>query len=155
MQFRALDRSWYLVGGIHVAARGLTPKQQRFVAEFLVDLNATQAAIRAGYSAKTANKTGPRLLVNVGIAAAISAGQQARQQRTEITQDWVLERLKLEAEREGKGASHAARIAALKLLGDHTGLFDPRPSLEALLDSLPADLARAIRPVLGRLLPGG
>ena len=44
----------------------------------MIDLNATEAAIRAGYSAKTANQQGPRLLVNVGIAAAIGAAQAAR-----------------------------------------------------------------------------
>lgn len=57
---------------------GLTAKQQRFVAEYLIDLNATQAAIRAGYSASTANQQGPRLLVHVGIAAAVK-DSQARQ----------------------------------------------------------------------------
>ena len=45
----------------------LTPKQERFVAEYLVDMNATQAAIRAGYSRKTADVQGPRLLGNVRI----------------------------------------------------------------------------------------
>jgi phage terminase small subunit len=71
----------------------LTPKQQRFVQEYLVDLNATQAAIRSGYIARTANKVGPRLLVNVGIAAAIAAAQKARGERTGITADRVLTEL--------------------------------------------------------------
>lgn len=77
---------------------GITPKQQRFVDEYLIDLNATQAAIRAGYSAKTANQQGPRLLVNAGIATAISAGGSKRLERTQIDADWVLRRLELEAE---------------------------------------------------------
>ncbi len=50
----------------------LTPKQARFVEEYFVDLNATQAAIRAGYSAKTAYSQGERLLRNVEVAAAPS-----------------------------------------------------------------------------------
>jgi phage terminase small subunit len=70
--------------------RPLTAKQQRFVEEYLVDLNATQAAIRAGYSAKTAEQQGARLLVNVKVKAALSEAVQARSQRTEITQDRVL-----------------------------------------------------------------
>lgn len=70
---------------------GLNPKQQRFVAEYLKDLNATQAAIRAGYSAKTAEQQGPRLLGNVGIAAAVQQAMDARAKRTEITADSVLE----------------------------------------------------------------
>ena len=45
----------------------MTTKQQRFVEEYLIDLNATQAAIRAGYSAKTANEQGARLLANVSV----------------------------------------------------------------------------------------
>jgi phage terminase small subunit len=68
----------------------LTAKQERFVAEYLIDLNATQAAIRAGYSAKTAEQQGARLLGNAKVAAAIAAGQAARAERTNITQDYVL-----------------------------------------------------------------
>lgn len=68
----------------------LTPKQARFVEEYLIDLNATQAAIRAGYSEKTAEQQGPRLLGNVGVAAAIQAAQDKRSERTEINADRVL-----------------------------------------------------------------
>lgn len=68
----------------------LTPKQQAFVAQYLVDLNATQAAIRAGYSAKTANREGTRLLSNAVIAAAIAEAQAARAKRVEVEQDEVL-----------------------------------------------------------------
>lgn len=71
----------------------LSEKQQCFVAEYLVDLNATQAAIRAGYSAKTAEQQGSRLLSNVKVAAAVAAAQGARSARTEITQDMVLREL--------------------------------------------------------------
>lgn len=71
----------------------LTKKQKVFVDEYLVDLNSTQAAIRAGYSAKTANAAGPRLLVNVSVQAAIQAAMRKREQRTEITQDNVLREL--------------------------------------------------------------
>ncbi|MFA7327353.1 MAG: terminase small subunit [Candidatus Kapaibacterium sp.] len=74
-------------------ARGLTPRQARFVGEYLIDLNATQAAIRAGYSAKTAEQQGPRLLGNVGVSAAIEAAVKDREKRTEITQDKVLREL--------------------------------------------------------------
>jgi phage terminase small subunit len=56
----------------------LTPKQARFVEEYLVDLNAKQAAIRAGYSPKTAEVQGCRLLRNVQVAAAIQRAQAER-----------------------------------------------------------------------------
>ncbi|WP_313569878.1 terminase small subunit [Comamonas terrigena] len=71
----------------------LTPKQARFVAEYLIDLNATQAAVRAGYSARTAASQGARLLKQSGVARAVQAAQQARAVRTEITQDRVLQEL--------------------------------------------------------------
>src|SRR3954452_20519472 len=68
----------------------LNERQRRFVAEYLLDLNATQAAIRAGYADATANRTGPRLLSNVGVAAAIAEAQAARGRRTEVTADRVV-----------------------------------------------------------------
>jgi phage terminase small subunit len=68
----------------------ITPKQERFVEQYLIDLNATQAAIRAGYSRKTANKVGPRLLVNVGVAAAVAEGKKRLTAKLEITADRVL-----------------------------------------------------------------
>lgn len=71
----------------------LTPKQERFVAEYLIDLNATQAAIRAGYSEKTAYSSGHDNLKKPEVAAAIQAAMKAREQRTEITQDRVLQEL--------------------------------------------------------------
>lgn len=71
----------------------LTPRQQRFVEEYLVDLNGTKAAIRAGYSAKTADQQASRLLTNVKVAAAIATGQAKRSERTEITADQVVAEL--------------------------------------------------------------
>lgn len=71
----------------------LTPKQVTFVAEYLVDLNATQAAIRAGYSARNADKIGPELLGKTRVAAAISEAIEKRNQRTGISQDRILEEL--------------------------------------------------------------
>jgi len=72
-----------------VAAR-LTDKQQRFVEEYLIDLNATQAAIRAGYSKKTADRIGPELLGKTCVSEAIQEAKKKRSVRTEITQDRIL-----------------------------------------------------------------
>lgn len=71
----------------------LTPKRQRFVEEYLVDLNATQAAIRAGYSPISAHAEGGRLLNDVKVAEALKAAMDARSARTEITADRVLREL--------------------------------------------------------------
>lgn len=68
----------------------LTAKQQRFVDEYLIDLNATQAATRAGYSKKMVNEQGSRLLANVSVDAAIHQRMNERSGRVEITQDMVL-----------------------------------------------------------------
>ena len=67
----------------------LTPKQARFVAEYLKDLNATQAAIKAGYSPKTARSQGQRLLTHVDVQAAVAAAQAAQFQRLALDADEV------------------------------------------------------------------
>jgi phage terminase small subunit len=71
----------------------LTAKQQRFVDEYLIDLNATQAAIRAGYSAKTAYSIGDENLKKPEIAAAVQKAMDSRAARTGITADRVLAEL--------------------------------------------------------------
>lgn len=71
----------------------LTPKQKRFVEEYLIDLNATQAAIRAGYSAKTAMEQGCQQLQKPKVQEAIQAAMNARSKRTEITADRVLQEI--------------------------------------------------------------
>jgi phage terminase small subunit len=68
----------------------LTPKQSRFVELYLVDLNATQAAIRAGYSKNSARQIGGENLSKPGIAAAVAKAKQERSQATKIDADWVL-----------------------------------------------------------------
>jgi phage terminase small subunit len=85
----------------------LTDKQQRFCDEYLIDLNGTQAAIRAGYSEKTASAQAARLLANVKVQSQIQKRKQERVERTEITQDMVLQELALIA------FSNAADYAAV------------------------------------------
>ena len=72
---------------------GLTAKQQRFVEEYLTDLNATQAAIRAGYSVKNAAKIASQLLDKTRVKNAIDKAIAERSRRTGITQDRVLQEL--------------------------------------------------------------
>lgn len=71
----------------------LNNRQMKFCDEYLVDLNATQAAIRAGYTAKYANTNAFKLLQNTAIKEYIQQRQQERSERTEITQDFVLREL--------------------------------------------------------------
>lgn len=117
----------------------LTPKQERFVEEYLVDLNATQAAIRAGYSAKTANRIAQQLLTKLDIQQAVAKAQAKRSARTEITQDRVLKEL--------------ARIAFL----DPRKVFKWGPKGVTLLDSdkLSDDAAATISEVSESITESG
>lgn len=77
----------------------MTPRQQRFRDEYLVDLNGTQAAIRAGYSAQTAEAAASRLLRNVKVSEGIKVAMKERERRTEITADYVLSTIRDTVER--------------------------------------------------------
>lgn len=77
-----------------VMKKTLTPKQEMFCREYLIDLNATQAAIRAGYSEKTANVIGPENLAKPCVQEVIQELKKEREKRVEIDADWVLRRLK-------------------------------------------------------------
>lgn len=125
----------------------LTPKQQRFVDEYLVDLNATQAAIRSGYSAKTADVQGPRLLGNVKVAAALAEAKTARSERTRISSDWVLEQQQAlvasALSRDTDGSVEVAR-KALKDIGEGIGMYVARHEHTGK-DGAPLSLAPAER----------
>lgn len=116
----------------------MTPKQARFVEEYLKDMNATQAAIRSGYSADSAAQQGERLLRNADVAAEVAKAIGARSDRVQVDQDWVLSRLVQVAERcmqaepvtdrEGEPTGEyrfeaAGANRALELVGKHLGMF--------------------------------
>ena len=125
----------------------MTPRQRRFVDEYLIDLNATAAALRAGYARSTAEDQSYRLLKQPEIAAAIGAAQKERAERLRLTQDYVLGNLIELAERcmqkvpvmvrRGGVQVHSTDEAghhmwtfnatgatrALELIGKHLGMF--------------------------------
>ena len=98
----------------------LTPKQRRFVNEYLLDLNGSAAARRAGYSPRTSGEQASRLLRKVSIRQAIQSAFEERGVRAGIDADYVVLRLRELAE---FAPSAAARIRALELLGRHLGMF--------------------------------
>ncbi len=106
----------------------MTPRQEKFATEYLVDMNATQAAIRAGYSKKTAASQGERLLRNVEIEKRVGELRQEQEERTLLEADDVVMGLHTEATREGEGSSHSARVSAWGHLGKHLGIFGPKGS---------------------------
>jgi phage terminase small subunit len=99
----------------------VSPKAERFVTEYLIDLNATRAAIRAGYSAKTAGSQGERLLRNVEICAAVKAAQSQVAANNGMTVDahlLALKEIRDAAIAEGKySAAATAEVARGKVAG--------------------------------------
>ena len=145
----------------------LTDKQRKFVSEYLVDLNATQAAIRAGFSERTAGSMAQKLVAKSHIQEAIKAAQAQREKRTLVTVDYVVSSLREVAERclqkspvtnaKGKQVQDeqgrdvwkfdsAGANRALELLGKHVNAFGERK------EEAPEDLPVAIevRVVNGR-----
>lgn len=98
----------------------LTPKQHRFCIEYLKDRVGKAAAIRAGYSPNSAAQTAYDLLKLEKVKAIVNAEQQASLDRVRVDRDWVLERLKTEAE---TAETDGARVRALELLGKELNMF--------------------------------
>ena len=119
----------------------LTPKQQRFVEEYLIDLNATQAAIRAGYSEKTAKEIGSENLTKPNIAKAIQEAQESLSNKTQLTVDIVVQGLLKEAQDYAEGSTQSARVAAWAHLGKHLGMFK---------DKLEHDISDPLKELLQR-----
>jgi hypothetical protein len=117
-------------GGRAVAKEGLTPKQAAFVREYLVDLNGTQAATRAGYSPKTANEQAARLLANASVQAAVTKGREKLAAKIEVTTERVLGGLLAEATADDGPMCKGARVKAWELLGKHLGLLTDRSKVE-------------------------
>ena len=101
----------------------LTPKQQRFVEEYLIDLNATQSAIRAGYSEKTAAVIGAENLIKPNIAKAIAEAQEKLSNKAQVTVEMVVQGLLNEAKDLSEGSTQSARVSAWAHLGKHLGMF--------------------------------
>lgn len=148
----------------------LSPKQAAFVREYLIDLNATQAAIRAGYSKKTAQEQGSRLLSNAIVRAEIDRLQEERQERVQISADYVVANLGEIVERCMQRAPVMVRAGrkmvqlidqegrhvwefnangankALELLGRHLGMFKDKVEISGaseLADAIEAARRRA------------
>lgn len=114
----------------------LTAKQTAFVQEYLVDLNATQAAIRAGYSKRTAEKIGSENLQKPEIKDAIREAMDRREKRSNITQDFVLAELyKIATQGADDGPEsslkYSNKLKALELLGRHMAMFTDKSEVNA------------------------
>ncbi|MGO9443202.1 MAG: terminase small subunit [Thiobacillaceae bacterium] len=111
----------------------LTPKQARFIDEFLITLNATESARRAGYAPRRADQIAYENLRKPEIQEALRALMAARSERTEISQDRVLHELAglafviIGADDVAAKSRLSAKVRSLELLGRHLGLFTETP----------------------------
>jgi len=101
----------------------LSEKQKTFCREYIIDLNGTQAAIRAGYSKKTANEQAAQLLAKLSIKEYVQSLMSERSQRTEITADFVLNGIKDVSVRARSVDDFSAELKSYELLGKHLKMF--------------------------------
>lgn len=125
----------------------LTPKQQMFVKEYLIDLNATQSAIRAGYTARSAEVTAWKMLRNAKIADAVQVAMDMRSKKVAVTSEDVLEsilRIRAKAEEADK---HNDALRANELLGKHLKMFTDKLELSGHInfESLTLEELEALR----------
>lgn len=110
----------------HTIGQTVTPKQERFIAEYVKDLNATQAYIRAGYSPNGAAQAAEKLLRNAEICVAIAKRQQAIGKRLDITTEKVLSDLQAVIDGAMAAGQYSAAARAAELHGKHIGMFVDR-----------------------------
>ena len=122
----------------------LTSKRVRFIEEYLIDSNATQAAVRAGYSPKTAYSQGQRLLKNVEVAAAIEFARAVLTERTGLSAEWAIRKLAQNGLDALELHDHGPANRAFELVGQHFGAFPAArgPALPFVPDSPPQKSVR-------------
>lgn len=98
----------------------MTHRQKSFVSEYIQSGNATQSAIKAGYSEKTAKEIGSRLLTNEEVQQAISDHQQRASDKADVSLEWWIKKVKAIAE---TAKSDATKVKALDLIGKHLGAY--------------------------------
>ena len=123
----------------------MTPKQTRFVEEYLIDLNATQAAIRAGYSPNCAGIQGHENLKKPNIATAIAAAKLERSQRTQVDADWVIQALLDDRALAYETRNASAATAAAVWIGKHLLMWPTRITIT----DADRDAARVVAAQLG------
>ena len=126
-------------------SRSLTPKQQAFVDEYQRDRNATQAAIRAGYSPKTAQPASSRLLSNVMVQQALAEAREVRVESIETDRQWVLDGLRREATAGDMQKPSSVRVRATELIGREFGMFADSSGSE-VIKAFILDLIHGLEP---------
>jgi len=128
-----------------------SPKQLRFIDEYMVDLNGKQACIRAGYSEKTAAEQATRLLTKAHIVTEIQKRQAKLRVKTEVTTEYVVNSLQTVAERcMGDKLDSSGANRSLELLGKHVGAFEKdnsqkKTDVEIILEQIAEKAENALR----------
>lgn len=139
--------------------KALTPKQKRFCDEYLIDFNGAQAAIRAGYSEHTAREIASQNLSKLHIKQYVLSEQAKLSEKTGVSQQWVLDRLKLISDRcvsEVKLDSAGANRST-ELLGKHLGMFkeaESTPPADPRHSEFISALYSHFEKQLGKVVPG-
>ena len=145
-----------------MATQKLTDKQKRFIDEYVIDFNATQAAIRAGYSKRTANEQGSQNLAKVSIQAELQKKCKKIEEKSDLSQQWVLDRLEeitdrclqripvmyfdkekkeyvQEKDADGEGVwtfQPTGANKAVENIGRHLGMFNDKLTLDGTVNSV-------------------
>jgi phage terminase small subunit len=107
--------------------KGLTTLQQRFVEEYMVDMNAAQACLRAGYNTTAPAQMGLKVLRHPRVAEAVAKNLQKKREETKVTENYVINKLVMMAE--NPEAKDADQLRALELLGRSLGMFRDRQEI--------------------------
>ncbi len=127
---------------------GLTGRHLQFVREYLKDRNATQAALRAGYSPKSAAEMGHQLLRNSNIARLVRQIEIELMRQTEIDEVWVITHLKNNAARGMELDDLSAVNRSLELIGKHIGMFVERKDINLTFDQIEALEVTVVDPMI-------
>lgn len=116
-------------GNVQAVIDSLTGLQRKFCEEYLIDLKATPAAIRAGYAEKYANRQAYQLMENEAIRICIDALKAERSKNSDVTKDYVLQGIQRIIRKAEEDGNHNATLRGLELLARHLGMFIERTEI--------------------------
>lgn len=116
-------------GNIQDVVDSLSEKQKRFCEEFLVDLNATQAVVRAGYNTKYPNRIAFQLMENTAVRIAIDGLRAERSKGSDVTKDFVLRGIQKAIRQAEESNNTNAVLRGYELLARHLGMFVERTEI--------------------------
>jgi phage terminase small subunit len=113
---------------LRLAEKKLTPKQEKFISEYLIDFNATQAAIRAGYSSKTAKSAASQNLTKLYLREEIERRREKAQENFIVSKEKLIREIASIAFAEGVEIKGSDKMKAIELLCKHLGILDTAPA---------------------------